>query len=183
MSEYFPKHNSLEANVKVELDLSNYATKTDLRNVAGFDTSSFAEKVDLAILKSDVDKLDIDKQKNLPNELNNLKSKIDKLDVDKLIPVPVDLSRLSDVVKSDVFKKDLYKAKIKYIEDKIPDVSNLVIKASLNSKINEIKVEIPNIPNLATNAVLNAKINEIKGKILNITNLVINASLNTKFSY
>ena len=99
MSEYFPKQNSLEANVKVELDLSNYATKTDLRNAAGFDTSSFAEKVDLANLKSDVDKLDIDKQKNLPNELNNLKSKVDKLDVDKLIPVPVDLSRLSDVVK------------------------------------------------------------------------------------
>ena len=64
MSEYFPKPNSLGTNVKVELDLSNYATKTDLKNAAGVDTSDFAKKTDLANLKSDVDKLDIDKLKN-----------------------------------------------------------------------------------------------------------------------
>ena len=64
MSEYFPKPNSLGTNVKVELDLSNYATKTNLKNAAGVDTSDFAKKTDLANLKSDVDKLDIDKLKN-----------------------------------------------------------------------------------------------------------------------
>ena len=61
MSEYFPKPNPLEANVEVELILPNYATKTDLKNATGFDTSDFSKKTDLAHLKADVDKLDIDK--------------------------------------------------------------------------------------------------------------------------
>ena len=91
MSEYFPKPKSFGVKVKVELDLSNYATKADLKN-ATFDTSSFAKKTDLANLKPDVDKLDIDKLKKVPTKLNNLKSKVDKLDVDKLVPVSVDLN-------------------------------------------------------------------------------------------
>ena len=64
---------------------------------------------------SNVDKLDIDKLKNVPSGLSNFKRKVDKLDVDKLVPVPVDLSKLSDVVKNDVVKKDVYNAKIKKI--------------------------------------------------------------------
>ena len=95
MSEHFPKPKSLGAN------LSNYATKTDLRNAAGAETSSF----DLVNLKSDVDKLDIDKLKNVPTNLSKLKTKVDKLDVDKLVSVPVDLSKLSDAVKNGVAKK------------------------------------------------------------------------------
>ena len=63
------------------------------------DTSDFAKKTALANLKSDVDKLDIDKLKNVPSNLSNLKSKVDKVDVHKLVPVPVDLGKLSDVVK------------------------------------------------------------------------------------
>ena len=118
MSEYIPKPKPLGANVKVVLDLSNYATKTDFKNATGVDTLSFAKELDLADLKSDVDKLDIDKLKNVPTNLSNLKSKVDKLDVDKLVPVPVDLSKLSDVVKNDVVKKDVNNAKIKNIEDK-----------------------------------------------------------------
>ena len=81
MSEYFLKPKYLEGNVKVELDFFNYATK------------------------SDVDKLDIDKLKNVPTNLSNLKSKVDKLDVDKLVPVPVDLRKLSNVVKKMLLKK------------------------------------------------------------------------------
>ena len=61
---------------------------------------------------------------NVPTNLSNLKSKVDKLDVDKKVPVPVDLSKLSDVVKNDAAKKDLYNAKIKNIEDKFPDITN-----------------------------------------------------------
>ena len=61
---------------------------------------------------------------NVPTNLSNLKSKVDKLDVDKQVPVPVDLSKLSDVVKNDAGKKDLYNAKIKNIEDKFPDITN-----------------------------------------------------------
>ena len=97
--------------------------------------------------------------KNVPTNLSNLKSKVDKLDVDKLVPVPVDLSKLSDVVKNDVVKKDVYNAKIKNIEDKIPDITNLATNASLNAKINEVKGEMPSTTNLATNSSLNAKIN------------------------
>ena len=66
--------------------MSNYATKTDLKNVAHVDTSSFALKTNLA----------------------NLKTEVDKLDIGKLAPVPVDLSKLSDVVKNDVVKKPVY---------------------------------------------------------------------------
>ena len=91
MGEYFPKPKSLGGNVKVELDLSDYVTKTDLKNATGVDTSSFTKRIDLANLKSDVDKLDIDKLENVPSGLISLKSKVDKLDVDKLVPVIVDL--------------------------------------------------------------------------------------------
>ena len=77
MAEYFPKPNSLGANVKVKLDLSNYATETDLKNVTGVDTSYFDIRTDLANLKSDVDKLDIDEFKNVPRGLSSLKTKLD----------------------------------------------------------------------------------------------------------
>ena len=73
MSEYFPETKSLGKRVKVELDLSNYAIKADLKNAAGVDKSKFVKKVDLAHLESNVDKLDIDKQKNVPANLSNLK--------------------------------------------------------------------------------------------------------------
>ena len=66
------------------------------------DTSSFALKSNLSSLKTEVDKLDIDKLKNLPNNLSNLKSKVDKLDMNRLAPAPVDLSKLSNVVKNEV---------------------------------------------------------------------------------
>ena len=105
MSEYFPEPKSLGGRMKIELYLPNYATKIDLKNATGVATSSFAKKSDLASSKSNVDKLDIDKLKNAPTNLNNLKSKVDKLDVDKLVPIPLDLSKLSDVVKMMLLKK------------------------------------------------------------------------------
>ena len=178
MSEYFPEPKSLGGKVKVELDLSNYAIKTDLKNATGIDTSSFAKKVDLANLKSNVDKLDIDKLKNVPTNLSNLKSKVDKLDVDKLVPVPVDLSKLSDVVKNDVVKKDVYNAKIKNIEDKIPDITNLATKTTLNAKINEVKAEISHVTNLATTSACTV----IENKILGVSNLVKKTDYNTKIN-
>ena len=84
MSQYFPKpFRSFGGNINVKVGLSNYATKTDLKNVKHVDTSSFALKTNLASLKTEVDKLDIY----------------------KLAPVPVDLSKLNDVVKNDGVKK------------------------------------------------------------------------------
>ena len=63
MKGYFPEPKSLEDRVKVELDLSNYAIKAELKNATGVDTSKFAKKIDSADLKSNFDKLDIDKLK------------------------------------------------------------------------------------------------------------------------
>ena len=78
-----------------------------------------------------------------------------------MVPVPVDLSELSDVVKHDVVKKDAYNAKIKDIEDKIPDIINLATSTTLNAKINEVKKEIHSSTNLDTTTALNAKIIEV----------------------
>ena len=83
MGEYFPAPTFSGSEVKVWLDLSNYGTKPDLTNATKVDTSIFAKIVDLADLKSNVDKLDIDKLRNVPTCLNNLKNKVDKLDADK----------------------------------------------------------------------------------------------------
>ena len=87
MSQHFPKpYESFGGDINVKVDLSNYATKTDLKNVSHVDVSRFALKSNLASLKTEVNKLDID----------------------KLTPVPNDLAKLSNVVKNDVFKKIVY---------------------------------------------------------------------------
>ena len=85
--------------------MSNYATKTNLKNITGVDTPSFAKKTDLANLKSNVDKLDIDELKNVSKNLNSLKSEVNKLEIRKLETTPVDLGKISNVVKDDAVKK------------------------------------------------------------------------------
>ena len=118
-SNYFPKPKSLGGNVKVELDLTNFATKADLKDEAGVDTLDFLKETDFANLKSYLGKLDIDKSKIIPYNLRNLKREVEKFGVDKLVPAPLDLSKLSDAVKNDIVKK-IYimlrskKLKIKY---------------------------------------------------------------------
>ena len=131
MSQYFPKPYELfGGDINVKVDLSNYATKTDVKNISHVDTSSFALKSNLASLKTEVDKLDID----------------------KLVPVLVNFSKLIDVLKNDVVKKTAYNklvAKVnsidtrrfalktnydadkKELENKIPDTSELVKKNRL----------------------------------------------------
>ena len=89
MSKYFPKpYEPFGGDINVKVDLSNYATKADIKNISHVDTSSFALKTNLANLKTEVDKLDIDKLKSLPKKLLNLEIKVDKLDIDKLVPLP-----------------------------------------------------------------------------------------------
>ena len=99
MSQYFPKpYEPFGGDINVKVDLSNYATKADIKNISHVDTSSFALKTNLA----------------------NLKTEVDKLDIDKLVPVPVDLNELIDLVKDDVVKKHLYDklvAKVNNIAD------------------------------------------------------------------
>ena len=86
--------------------MSNYATKADLKNATGIDTSTLAAKSDFVSLKALVDKIDIDELKTVPDDLSNLKSKVDKLDIGKLKTTPVDLSKLSNVVKNVVKKTE-----------------------------------------------------------------------------
>ena len=86
MSNYYPKpHKPFRGDINVQVDLSNYATKTDITNISHLDTSIFTLKTNLA----------------------NLKTEVDKLDIDKLVPNPVDLSKLSGVVKNDLIKTRL----------------------------------------------------------------------------
>ena len=154
--------------MKVELELSNYATKAYLKNAIDVNTLKFAKKVDLESLKSEVDKLDIDKLEKVQNGLNSLKSKVDKLGVDKLVLVFVDLSKPIDVLKNDVVKQDVmymniieYNVKTKDIEDKIPDITNLAAYTTLNAKTKEVKNERPSITNSANNTALIAVENKI----------------------
>ena len=124
MSEYFSKPKSFIENIKVTLNVSNYATKADIKNFTHVDTSNFALKMNLA----------------------NLKTEVDKIDTDKLKTVPVDLSKLSNVVKNEVIKKAEYNklvAKVCNI-----DTSNFVIKSNYNTKIAELENKIPDTSNL-----------------------------------
>ena len=83
-SKYFPKpYEPFGGDINIKVDLSNYATKVDIKNITHVDTSGFALKTNLASIKTKVDKLDIDKLKISPNNLSNLKTKVDKLNIDK----------------------------------------------------------------------------------------------------
>ena len=168
MSKYFPKlHVPTGGDINVKVDFSNHATKTDIKNILHFDTSSFALKPNLA----------------------SLKVEIDKLDIDKLVPVPVDLSKLSDVVKNDVIKETVYDKlvatvnsigtswfviKIKYdtdkteLENKVPYTSGLVKKTDYNAKITELENKIPDVSSLATKTALSA----VENKIPSVSSLV-----------
>ena len=83
-----------------------------------------------------------------------MKINVHELDVDKLVTIPVNLSKLSDVVKKYVVKIDVYNDKMKNIEDKITDVTNLATNMTLNANINEVKGQIPSITSLTTTTVL-----------------------------
>ena len=114
-SQYFPKPFKIfGGNINVKVDLCNYAAKTDLKNVTHVDISSFMLKTNLASMKTEVDKLDID----------------------KLAPVPVDLSKLSDVVKNVVEKAvyDKLVAKVNNI-----DTSDFVLKTNYNADKTELE--------------------------------------------
>ena len=170
MSQYFLKPFwNFEENIKIKVELSNYAIKADIKNISHNDTSSFALKPNLASLKTEVDKLDID----------------------NLVSVPVDLNKLSDVVKN-VVKKAVYNKlvakvnnintsgfvlKTKYNTDKaglekIPDVTDLVTK----TKLTELENKIPDVSGLATKSALTAVENKIPG----VSSLVKKTNYNTK---
>ena len=191
MSQYFPPYNNSSENNKVELDVSNYATKKDINDITHVDVSGFASKTNLAALKTEVD----------------------KIDADKLKTVPVELAKLSNVVKNEVVKKTDYNTKVTNIESQIAgvtknmldnladitklkafDTNNFVLKTKLASdvttlenKIDTIDKKIPDISGLATKtsltsylqaAIFNSKVTEVENKIKSAD--IIAKSANTK---
>ena len=177
MSQYSPKpfNPHFGDSIKVKIDLSNYASKTDIENISHVDTSIFALKKNLASLKTEVDKLDID----------------------KLSPVLVDLSKLSNVVKNNVVEKSVYGklvAKVDNIdtsdfvlktvyntdkaalENKISDTSGLAKKTNYNDKFTKLENKIPDISNLATKTALTT----VENKISDVSSLFKKTDYNTK---
>ena len=113
MSKYYPKpYKKFGRGITVKLNLPNYATKADMKNISHVHASSFALKVNVA----------------------NLKTKVDKLDIDKLVPVPVDLSKPSDVVKNDVVKKTEYEKLVAKVNN--IDTSGFVLKTMIQMNQN-----------------------------------------------
>ena len=160
-NEYILSYYSSSSNVKVELDLTNYATKTDLKNITHVDTSSYALKTNLAALKTEVDKIDTDKLKTVPD----------------------DLAKLSNVVKNEVVKKtdfsaDDYVTKTKFsadtntlvdkIDKKIPDVSGLATKSSVTILVRDLDDRIDKL-----------KINDYAKKT-SLTNYMLTSDFNSK---
>ena len=161
MSNYFRRCYKHFDGDSVKVDLSNYATKTDLKNVSHRDVSSFALKLSLASLKTEVD----------------------KIAADKLKTVPVDLAKLSNLVKNYVIKKTEYSKlvtkvdnidttnfedKIDKIDKKIPDVTNLVKKTDFSTKVTEIEGKIPDVSSLVRKFALTV----VEIKIPDVSSLV-----------
>ena len=116
MSQYFPKPcEPFGGDINVKVDLSNYSKKTDLKSVTHVDVSSFAVKSNLASLKTEVDKLDID----------------------KLTPVLVDLSKLSDVVKNDIVKKTEYDKLVVNVNN--IDTTRFVLKTTYDTDKSDLE--------------------------------------------
>ena len=174
MSKYFPPYNNSSENIKVELDLSNYATKNDIKDITHVDTSSYALKTNLAALKTEVDNFDTDKLKTASNDLTKL-SNVVKNDVVKkteynTLKNKVDAIDSSGFVTGTKFTADTNALddKIDKIENKIPDISGLATKSSLTHLITgqedytgKVKKKIPDISGLASKTELTAVENKI----------------------
>ena len=118
MSQYFPQpYEPFGGDINVKVDISNYATKADIKNISHVDTSSFALKTNLA----------------------NLKTEVDKLGIDKLVPVPTDLSKLSNVVKNYVIKKTEYDKLVGKVNN--IDTSGFVLKTKYDSDKSEFRIK------------------------------------------
>ena len=155
-SQYFLKpYEPFGGDINVKTDLSNYATKADVKKILHLDTSSFALKTNLA----------------------NLKTEIYKLDIDKLVPLSVDLSKLSDVVKNVVVKKTEYDKLVGKVNN--IDTSGFVLKTKYDADKSELENKIPDTSGLVKKTDYNAKITDIEGKIPDVSNLVTKSELTT----
>ena len=164
MSTYYPPYKSSSNNVKVELDLTNYATKTDLKYITHTDVSSFASKTNLSALKTKVDKIDVDKLKTLPDDLAKL-SNVVKNEVVKKTDFSAD-----DYVKKTKFSGDINSLddKIDKVEKKIPDVSSLETKRNVTTLVKDLDNRIDDL-----------KIKEYAKKTT-LSNYMLTSDFNTK---
>ena len=173
MSDYLTDYKSRSSNVKVELSLSNYATKEDLKNITHADTSSFALKINLASLKAEVDKLDIPKLTTVPTDLskltnkvandlveetdfNNLKSKVDKNKLD------------NDNLETKVNNNDTTtKTSINNLKTKVDniDLTKHVLKRNYYNKVGGLELRIPDVSGKLNTSDFNSKVNELETKI------------------
>ena len=136
---YYPPYKSSNNNVKVELDLTNYATKTDLKNITHVDVSSFASKTNLAALKSEVD----------------------KIDTDKLKTAPTDLAKLTNAIENDVVKKTDYNTKVTSIEAKIAELT----KNTVDNLTHITKLKTSDTNSFVNKTKFSADINTLDDKI------------------
>ena len=164
MSQYFPPYENSSKNIKVELDLSNYGTKTDLKDITHVDISSFTSKTNLAALKSEIDKIDTDKLKTVPDDLAKLSNVVKNDTVKKTeyssLKTKVDNIDTSNFVSRTKYEKDEsdFEDKLTKIENKIPDITNLATKSSITS--------------LLLTITFNSKITEIENKITSVDNKI-----------
>ena len=136
---YYPLYKSFSDNVKVELDLTNYATKTDLKNIMHVDVSSFASKTNLAALKTEVD----------------------KIDTDKLKTAPTDLAKLTNGIENDVVKKTDYHKKVTSIEAQIAGLT----KNTIDNLADITKLKAIDTNSFVTRTKFSADTNALDGKI------------------
>ena len=138
---YYPPYKSSSNNIKVELDLSNYATKDDVKNGTHVDFSSYSTKTNLAALKTEVDKIDVDKLKTVPD----------------------DLAKLSNVVKNEVGKKTDFSADTYVIRTKFSTDTN-----ALDDKIDKVEKKISDISSLETKRNVTTLVNNLNNRIDNL---------------
>ena len=190
----FLNHQVIKKILKLKLIFSNYAKKKkDINDITHVNTSNFALKTNLANLKTEVDKLDINKLVPIPNDLSKL-SNVVKNDAVKKVDYNKLVAKVNNIDTSDFVLKTKYNTDKTELENKLPNTSGLVKKTDYNSKITEIKNKIPDISNLATKAALTTVENEIpsisnlatktklttvENKIPNISNLAPKAALTT----
>ena len=199
MSQYYPPYKSSSNNIKVELDLANYATKTDLKNITHVDVSSFASKTNLAALKTEVDKIDADRLKTAPaylakvtNTIENdvvkttdYNTKVTSIEAQIVGLTKNTVDNLADIIKLKAIDTNSFVTKTKFsadtnalddkidgVEKKIPDISGLATKTSLNdylqtstfnSKVTEVENKIKDADIIAKSAV--TKANTIKSDL------------------
>ena len=161
---YYPPYKSSSNKIKVELDLSNYATKDDVKNITHVDVSSYATKSNLAALKTEVDKIDVDKLKTVPDDLAKL-SNVAKNEVVKKTDFSADTCVTRTKFSTDTNALD---DKIDKVEEKIPDISSLETKRNVTTLVNNLNNKIDNL-----------KINDYAKKT-SLTNYMLTSTFNTK---